>query len=959
MVLALNTGLIDPKYGSETAIDNPDAEAEIEIAKAIRLRKQKQAGSAGGSNFPTFGGAMTRLSEKIKGGEGVEKFARGVAATPFRMLGGIGSLAEQAGKDPTETAKAVGKGVVENAKQFIDLAPPTTPLYQGPEKYTAALAKERKEMEEDPGGYTVDKVLEIAGAASPASITIINKAVKAGKIAKEAGSVAKAAKAFASEVVKVAPEITPEQTAKSFSRATDNPVTPEMLSALREKFNKPVAGTPKPPKPKPEVFNEKMMEPSSPVTKEGMLTRKFEGDRDQALTLGSFGDPTTFKQLGQTIMRGVEKIGGGGKADDVPGIRLDNINVGDEVKASVKTKLDEIAKDIQKTKGDVLSHDEVLEAAVSSDLLKGAFNRETALDLEAAMLRTKQNLVALAEENPVGISKQWAEDATKVSAAATHYARVLESQKIPIHSELYEFKMQMLKELTDRGHDLDTIVKVFDGVDFKNAKAVGKAYKTLLPRMEKVRLWIDKFRYTNMLSSPKTHIVNQASNVIQSLLLRPIDRVNLGALDWAKSKLTGSVREAYATDFIPYYRGFVSDFRTAGKEAFDVLAGRRKMEKPDFDRLPLGGAYATVETIPQLMEAADVFTRTLMQSAEMRVGASAKAARKTVDTYLFRNLTDTTNKTGQGIVSSMFDRGTAAAEFLRSDVKLRVNGKDINVWNPAKLLVPFVQTPMNILKEGLIARNPVLGSANLVGNTAKMESVAKMMTGGMILAVAGAYAFNNRSVYKAPESENGKKLFYGAGLKPYSIITPDGNVVSVQRLGSAAYPFVLASATKWYFDKNPQAATEENLEKTTKVLTAYAKFLTDQSYMQGIGTVFDALEGNAKTSTLFAGPAKQFIPLSSLQKWVNDYFLDPVYRNPSKDFDAEGIAAQLYGSMIGMSKKNEAYRDDEGYQEKRDYPKTNAFLPIEVGKIKRDKRRDYNAYLQSQRDRALEKKNRQ
>lgn len=942
MVLALNTGLIDKQnvVGQE---DDP----EIEIALALRLRRQKQAEEPA-SSFPTFGGAMKNVAEAVQGDKetqgGVEKTVRGFAAAPFRILGGLQDIGEAAVKDPVGTGKQVGKAV---AKDFYNKFQIIT---RGPDM-GKALGESGQQIMEDPGGWTFEQLMTLAGAAGTGQG--IATAVKAARAVKDAGGMMKAVKAFAVSAKKAAPEMPVEQAAKVFTEATGKEVTADMLDALKAKF-KPDAPIVKP---KKEKFDEAMLNESLPGDKKSTLTEKFEGDEAQAMALGSFGDPVTMKQLGTTISRGIEKMGGGGKPKDAPGIRIDNLNVGEDVKAATKAKLDDVAKQISGNKGEPMTHEEILDRAVEADLLKGIIDRDKTGDLGAALTRTQQNLVAMAEKNPVGLDPEWATQAMRVSSVATDLGRRLNFLKIPVKSELYEFKMSMLKELTGRGHDLAVIVKAFENVDFTDAAQVGRIYKQFLPRMEKVSLWIDKFRYTNMLSGPKTHIINQTGNAIQSLLLRPIDRFNWGLLDWSRNKLTRAAREAYVTDFVPYYRGFVGSAKDGAKMAFDVLRGKSKITKPDLDftQLPLGGAYTPVEVIPRLMEAADIFTRTMMEGAEVAVGTSATKARSVANSYLFRALPDVTNKTGQGAVAAMFDRATMVAEMIRKDFRMRVNGKEVNIWNPAKLLIPFVQTPMNILKEGAILRNPLLGSANLVGNTAKMESVAKMMTGGMVIAAAGAYAFNNRITYRAPETEKGKQLFYGAGLKPYSVILPDGTTVGVQRLGSVAYPFVLASATKWYFDKNPKAATEENLEKTSQVMTSYAKFLSEQSYMQGIGSVLDALEGEGKLVRAATGPVKQFIPLSSLQKWVNDYFIDPVYRRPSGDFDANGIAEQMYQNMVGMSSKLKPYRDKEEFKEKRQNPTLNAFSPVEIGKINRQKRGEYNEYLGQQRQRAIDK----
>ena len=72
------------------------------------------------------------------------------------------------------------------------------------------------------------------------------------------------------------------------------------------------------------------------------------------------------------------------------------------------------------------------------------------------------------------------------------------------------------------------------------------------------------------------------------------------------------------------------------------------------------------------------------------------------------------NKTGQGLLLSKIDALTSAVYKLRD-----VPG--------VKWFIPFVQTPMNILKQG-IEYSP-LGITTLVGNTKKWNSLEKWWLG--------------------------------------------------------------------------------------------------------------------------------------------------------------------------------------------------------------------------------------
>ena len=94
----------------------------------------------------------------------------------------------------------------------------------------------------------------------------------------------------------------------------------------------------------------------------------------------------------------------------------------------------------------------------------------------------------------------------------------------------------MIKQLLDMGIETDKIIKGAEGIDFNNAKQASDFYRKFVkPTLPEI---IDEYRYLNMLSSPKTQIVNTFSNILQVSFLRPATRLFSGITDNIVSTLT-------------------------------------------------------------------------------------------------------------------------------------------------------------------------------------------------------------------------------------------------------------------------------------------------------------------------------------------------------------------------------------------------------------------------------------
>ena len=602
-----------------------------------------------------------------------------------------------------------------------------------------------------------------------------------------------------------------------------------------------------------------------------------------------------------------------------PILNVSHYNIPEKSKQVINKVANEVKPMLEQVKGKVLKNTEVVEAAKMSEVLKKAISREATLKSEATLLKTRQHLAALAKGET--ITKEFIDTLRIVSAESTERGRQLQALGIGVDPGLGTIKTTIIKKLIDIGKGTDEIVNASKNVDFNNANQVTKFYRQFVKA--KLPELIDEYRYINMLSSPKTQIVNAFSNLLQVSGLRPATRLASGVIDTIASKLTGKQQEYYIKQVPAYYKGVVNSFGEATKGLIDALKGKATIYRPDLSRIPSGSKLLRpFQYIPRLMEGVDVFFRKLATGGEMEAlmskgmteAQAISKASSTAEELVFRKALDPSNKTGQGYVLSTVDKLTNAIYGLR-------------VVPVVKWFIPFVQTPMNILKQGL--EYSPLGISILAKNTSKIEQLGKAMVGSTIFAGAGWLALDDKTTWAVPTSEKEKNAFYDAEMQPYSIKVGD-KWVSYARLGPIAYPMAMAAAIKFYLKDNPKSSTDTNLQKTTKVLTGIVQFFADQSYLQGLGDFIDASKGDVTAiGAALANVPSQLIPLSSLQRWVAN-LIDPIYRKAKTGVSVESIIQNLEKGIPILSKRLEAYQVPSGEPSKRQLPITNAISPIGI-----------------------------
>lgn len=597
----------------------------------------------------------------------------------------------------------------------------------------------------------------------------------------------------------------------------------------------------------------------------------------------------------------------------------------EEAKKKIVTNVEALKPEFEKLKGGKLTNQEVIDAANTSTIMPKVITREQTKANLAAIQKTKQNLAALAEGNDV--SKDFIEQIRIIKSQATDAGRKLQSFQTEVNP-LLATKADIIGKLTDLGIETDKILAAAKNVDFSDAKQVTNFYREFVkPTYGEL---LDEWRYGNLLSSPKTHIINAVSNAMQAAVLNPATKLASGLVDNV-ARVFGKEQENYIKEVPVYVRGLANSLGDAVSEGYKALRGGNAATNLDLNRIPTNSKLTIVQRqFLQALEAGDAFFRALVKGGEREALAFKyqqqgkkftaesleEEVAKRAEYFVFRKPLDISNKTGQGTLLTGIDKITNGVMKMRDNKFMG--------W-----LVPFVQTPMNILKQG-IEYSP-LGVLTLPKNANKVEQLGKTLVGATVFAFAGEMALHDRTTWAAPTNPKEKDLFYASGMQPYSVKIGD-KWFSYSKIGPLAYPMAMAAAIKYYWKDNPDAQTATTTEKTLEIVGGIAKFFGDQSYVQGISEAVGLLSGETRGESIiktFENLAGQAIPLVSLQRWVNQ-MIDPVFRKTPHEANIQTILKNLQAQLLTQSDVQEPYTTPDGKPSLRQYPFINALNPFNV-----------------------------
>lgn len=563
---------------------------------------------------------------------------------------------------------------------------------------------------------------------------------------------------------------------------------------------------------------------------------------------------------------------------------LSSFNVGrlkisPQAKQKITQTVDEIKPEIEKAVGAKLSNEEAVNfAKTTNKVLEKQVGREQTLEWEGALLKARQKLADAAESGT--IDQEYIDNLLTIKTQGTDIARKLQSFSIGADPLTASAKDKILEAVLKVNQNTDEILEAAKGVDFNDYNQAVNFYRKFIKPTKTD--YLNLIRYNSMLSSPVTHIVNASSNAINTGFVAPVEKTLTGTLDFLGSKITGKQQTQFAGEGLAYTSGVAKNAGMAAQKFADVLRGKVGSKHLDIDFVPIGTdrRTATLSLPTRLLEASDQFFTTLAKGGEtaalnlrkskgVRVGnieteSSRKAAYRVFRGELFDK--------DQGSLLNGIDRVTQTILGLR-------NAKEGWLRTVANFTLPFVKTPMNILKQG-VEYSPA-GFATIPGAANKTQQLSKAIMGTAGAAMAASFIASGRSTWAEPADPVNRARFRAAGLQPYSIKIGD-KWVSFQKLPpSLSFPLAIMAGLH---DAEQKKTIDQN--QLDVILGAFAKFgnfYSDQSYLKNIGDAVAMTKGSPENATRFFGNyPQQVIPFRALLGWMAR-LTDPIQRKVDTD----------------------------------------------------------------------------
>jgi len=615
-----------------------------------------------------------------------------------------------------------------------------------------------------------------------------------------------------------------------------------------------------------------------------------------------------------------------------PGINVDRLNITDEAKQNIVNAYESIRPDIEKSFGRPLSNDEMVAMAdKTQETAKRVIGREETKKWEAATFNLRRQLADQAEKGT--LTQDFINNIKTLKSLSEDAGRKLQSfskEAGPQDTNMH----QVIKAILDKtGNTADDLLKEAQGVDFNDQKQAAEFYRKFVA--PKTSEWVDLIRYNSMLTSPLTHIVNISSNLINTGIVAPFEKLARGGIDFLASNIKGRERQYFAGEGVAHLTNYLKGIPKAFDNFAGVMAGRRGYTNLDLRSMPVAtkgakGAVAGFLSYPlRLLEGMDQFFMALGESGEL--GSLAYREGKTGKPILgkellaqresmYRLFRQDIKSADQGHLLNAIDTVTQTLFQYR-------NHKNPLISNLAKFTVPFLKTPMNIFKQG-VEYSPV-GFGTLAGATNKTEQLSKAIIGSSVFGGAAMLWGSGRLTWEEPTGTNQQNEWRAKGKQPYSIKIGD-TWVSYQKLPPPiAFPLAMVACLN---DTYENGKIDDNyIDVVLKSVAKYGTFLSDQSYAKSIGDALTAVRGGESgIAKLISSYAQQMIPMRAGAGWLAK-LTDNIQRKPEKDASIIDKQVQyLIAQVPGLSRYVPARTDVTGKPIENPHNIVNALSPFKI-----------------------------
>lgn len=372
---------------------------------------------------------------------------------------------------------------------------------------------------------------------------------------------------------------------------------------------------------------------------------------------------------------------------------------------------------------------------------------------------------------------------------------------------------------------------------------------------------IEEYWYNSVLSNTATHVVNSVSNSVASLLSIP-EKVVAGSLDAsaeASLKVLGKAykRDRYVAEAAAEAAGLGQGIKKGARKAMYVM--RNGMSEANVSKMELGkgqaikGVAGELINIPsRALVAEDEFFKGINYEMELHALATRMAKQEGLKgadqiARVAKLLSEPTpqmiaNATKKSEYKAFQSQSNMASglRYFRDMVKVDI--PKVGEFRPLRFIIPFIQTPVNVVKYGL-ERSPAgfVGTAHKLAASAPkgevLDSASRAIVGSTLMVPLAMYFTEGKIIGAPPKNRVERDAFYADGKIPYSVKI--GNEwIAYNRI--EPLNTVLTQLAMWHDAHNN--GDETTVEQISNFLRSEARNVADQTFMTGVGNLVDAIE---------------------------------------------------------------------------------------------------------------------
>lgn len=568
-------------------------------------------------------------------------------------------------------------------------------------------------------------------------------------------------------------------------------------------------------------------------------------------------------------------------------INLEKINTIDEVKNALRDVSDAHGEFMGARRGVVSQEQTRLLAEdlgmTADDLLsrrKGqAFNAEEALAARQLLTSSGERLFELAQraknsqsptdfmafekhlERHVAIQEQ-------VSGMTAEAGRALQAFKIPAEGKLKQRAIQDFRAMRE-GAAEKKVEAILDLAE----RGVRPGQLAVATRQIREATTTDKITeawLSGLLSGPQTHAVNTLSNFIVSGWTLAEE---FGRIPFRSPKHWGQATQEAVATAEGWRKGWAEGFSLFAKalrtgEGAATTGVERRLALPAVINWPL-----------RLLQAEDALFQAVGRRMELHKQATRQAFEAGIDPRAnpkeFAAFVEgaVRNPTGEATAAA-----TDRARYQTFTKPLGEAGRALqhftNAHLAAKFIIPFVRTPINIVKFagertplGLFSKN--VREELAAGGDRRATMLARMSIGSGAMYTIFQAAMDGRITGSGPTDPDAKKAWRDAGYQPFSIKFGD-KWYAYGRFEPLGILFGIAadgaSIAKEFKDKGDQAFEDDFVKFTSALAASATANLSDKTWLRGVSEAIEAWQDperyGERWAQSFAGTA---VPTISAQ----------------------------------------------------------------------------------------------